>query len=103
MMMCMDAWELPSEDLTKREIKPVTANQIKELGPGLCADVQQILKPLRDQKGGPFSFSFQQRIGRHSGAHSDPANQRGVHRLLPWEKLASFLSKQTPKQQQQKR
>jgi hypothetical protein len=45
--------------LTKREIKPVTANQIKELGPGLCADVQQILKPLRDQKGGPFSFSFQ--------------------------------------------
>ena len=85
------------EDLTTREIEVVTANQIKKLGPGLCADVQQILKAFGDQEGGPFSFSFQQSIGRHCGAHSDPANQRGVHWLLPWEKLASFLSKQTPK------
>lgn len=57
-------------------------NQIKQLGPGLCANVQQVPEALREQESGPFALSLQQRVGCHCCAHSDPANQRGVHWLV---------------------
>ena len=67
-------------------------NQIKQLGPGLRADVQQVLEALSDQERRPLALSLQQSVGRHRRAHSDPANQRGVDRLLARKDAAGFLS-----------
>lgn len=70
----------------------IMTNQIKQLWPGLCANVQQVLKALGDQECSPFSLSLQQSVGRHRCAHSDPANQRGVYRLVTRKHLPCFLS-----------
>lgn len=50
-------------------------NQIKQLWPGLCADVQQVFEALGDQESRSLAFPLQQSICGHRRAHSDPADE----------------------------
>lgn len=68
-----------------------TTDQVEQLGPGLGADVQQVLEGLGDQESRLLALPLQQGIGRHRRAHSDPANQGGVHRLVPGKGPPCFL------------
>lgn len=69
-----------------------TTDQVKQLWSGLCADVQQVLEALCDQERCPLSLSLQQGVGRHRGAHSDPADQSGVDGLMTRKRSTRFLS-----------
>lgn len=78
---------------TGREKTRRTTDQVEQLGPGLGADVQQVLEALGDQESRLLALPLQQGIGRHRRAHSDPANQGGVHRLVPGKGPPCFLQK----------
>lgn len=71
--------------------KTCITDQIEELWPGLRADVQQVPEAPGDQQGRPRPLSLKKRVGGHGGAHSNPANQRGVHRLAARKALSGFL------------
>jgi len=64
--------------LRGKEIHPRT---LQEANTHLVPDVQQVRKALGDHQRHPFSFPFQQRVGRHCGAHPDGGNPAGGHRL----------------------
>lgn len=76
-----------------RQRKRRATNQVEQLGPGLGANVQQVLEALGDQESRLLALPFQQGIGCHGRAHSDPANQGGVHRLLAGKGPPCFLQR----------
>jgi hypothetical protein len=64
--------------------------KVKNEGPGLGANVQQVLEALGDYKGEPLSLSLQQRIRGHSRPHAYGPDARRVdcmHRV--WMELAT--------------
>lgn len=73
--------------------KTCITNQIEQLWSGLRADVQQVPEAPGDKQGRPFSLSLQKCVGRHRGAHSNPANQSGVDGLVARKDLSRFLRK----------
>lgn len=66
-------------------------HQIKQVRSGLRADMKQVSKSTCHHQSCSFSLTFQQRISRHCGAHPNPANQRGVQRLIPRKAPPTFL------------
>ena len=57
--------------------------QVKDGGPGLVADVEQIPKPGRDGQRAPLAVPLQQRVGRDGGAHPDGRDAGRVQRGGP--------------------
>lgn len=54
------------------------AHQVKEVWPGLGANMQQVSETPSHEQCHPFPPSFQQCIGSHCGAHADAGNATRV-------------------------
>ena len=48
----------------------------------MFTNVQNILEAFGDEESDAFSFTLQERIGRHRGTHPDPFNVGCVNRLI---------------------
>ena len=56
--------------------------QVKYLGSGLVANVEQVPEAPGDQEGHPLSFPLQQGISSNSGSHAYPLDHGGVQQLI---------------------